>query len=190
MSLAAEHDLFDDHYQRVIWPLAVWHGICCAWGDMRRHGQSGFTIIEIMIVVAIISVLASIALPAIRVSTVRVKLSEAILAFAACRTTISEIYQSEGQPPPDGIWNCEVAQDASRYVYQTRVDEVGKITIVLQGFGGDGRLDTREITLQPLDNTGNPPSGNGAPIRIWRCGAVADGTDSTLLPYLPNSCRG
>jgi len=189
MWLAAECDLFDNYYQRLIGPLAVWHGTCSAGRDMRRHGQSGFTIIEIMIVVAIISVLASIALPAIRVNTVRVKLSEAILAFATCRTTISEIYQSDGEPPPDGVWNCEVDKDASRYVYSVSVDPIGKVTIVLQGFF-DPRIDTRDLTLQPLDSTGNPPSGNGAPIRIWRCGAVADGTDSTLLPYLPNSCRG
>ena len=141
-----------------------------------------------MIVVAIISVLASIALPAIRVNAVRVKLSEAILAFAACRTTISEIYQSDGQPPADGVWNCEVTANASRYVDSIQVDPIGKIKITLRGFG-DGRLDTKELTLQPLDNTGNVPSGNGAPIRTWRCGAIADGTE-VAGQFLPNSCRG
>jgi type IV pilus assembly protein PilA len=155
---------------------------------MRRRGQSGFTIIEIMIVVTIISVIASIAIPAMRVNTVRVKLSEAILAFAACRTTISEIYQSDGQPPADGVWNCEVAGGSSRYVNSIRVDAIGKITISLQGFT-DGRLDTKDLTLQPLDNTGNVPSGNGAPIRTWRCGAIADGTEIAAT-FLPNSCRG
>ena len=142
-----------------------------------------------MIVVAIISVLASIAIPAMRVNTVRVKLSEAMLAFAACRTSISEVYQSDGEPPADGVWSCEVEKDASRYVESIRVDAIGKITISLRGFD-DGRLNTMDLTLQPLDNTGNVPSGNGAPIRVWRCGSIADGTDASVLPYLPNSCRG
>lgn len=155
---------------------------------MRRHSQSGYTIIEIMIVVTIISVLASIVLPAVRVNTIRVKLSEAILAFAACRTTISEIYQSDGQPPADGVWTCEVDKDASRYVDSIKVDAIGKVTISLHGFG-DPRLDTMDLTLQPLDNTGSVPSGNGAPIRIWRCGAIADGTQ-VRPDFLPNSCRG
>jgi len=141
-----------------------------------------------MIVVTIISVLASVVMPALRINTVRVKLSEAILAFAACRTTISEIYQSDGQPPADGVWNCEVTQDASRYVDTISVDAIGKITISLHGFS-DGRVDFKDLTLQPLDNTGNVPSGDGAPIRTWRCGSIGDGTQ-VRLDYLPNSCRG
>ena len=169
-------------------PLTVWHGACGTGGDMRRHRQSGYTIIEIMIVVTIISVLASVAIPAMRVNTVRVKLSEAILSFAACRTTISEIYQSDGQPPADGVWNCEVDKDASRYVDSIKVDAIGKITISLHGFS-DGRVDFKDLTLQPLDNTGNVLSGDGAPIRTWRCGSIGDGTQ-VRLDYLPNSCRG
>ena len=56
--------------------------------------QKGFTLIELMIVVAIIGILAAIALPAYQDYTKRAKMSEAILAASACRTTITEIYQS------------------------------------------------------------------------------------------------
>jgi hypothetical protein len=73
-------------------------------------------------------------------------------------------------------------------VDSVQVDPIGKITVSLHGFG-DLRIDTFDITLMPLDNTGNPPSGNGAPVRRWRCGSAGDGT-SVLSQYLPASCRG
>ena len=155
---------------------------------MRRRGQTGYTIIEVLIVTLIMGVLAALVLPSIRVNAVRVKMSEAILAFAACRNIISEIYQADGEPPADGVWGCEIAKEASRYVDSIAVDPIGKITVSLRGFG-DLRIDFHDLTLMPLDNTGNPPSGNGAPIRRWRCGSAGDLT-SVPAQFLPNSCRG
>jgi type IV pilus assembly protein PilA len=155
---------------------------------MRRHGQAGFTIVEIVSVVGIIGVLAILVLPSIRVNAVRVKMSEALLAFGQCRNTITEIYLANGEPPADGVWGCEIDKDVSRYVYNVKVDPVGIIMVGLTGFG-DLRIDTFDVTLAPLDNTGSLPSGNGAPIRRWRCGSPGDGT--TILPqFLPSSCRG
>jgi type IV pilus assembly protein PilA len=155
---------------------------------MRRHGQTGYTIIEVLIVTLIMGVLASLALPSIRVNTVRVKMSEALLAFGTCRNMITEIYQSDGVPPGDGVWGCEIDKDASRYVDSVKVDPVGTITVSLRGFN-DLRIDFHDLTLAPLDNTGNLPSGNGAPIRRWRCGSFIDLT-SVPAQFLPNSCRG
>jgi type IV pilus assembly protein PilA len=153
---------------------------------MRR--QAGFTIVEVMIIVTIIGVLAALTLPSIRSNAVRVKMAEALLAFTPCRAAVTEIYEGGGDPPADGVWGCEVAQDASQYVDQVKVDEFGKITISLHGFG-DPRLDTMDLTMQPLDNTGNIPSGNGAPVRRWRCGSAVDGTQ-VAIQYLPSTCRG
>lgn len=153
---------------------------------MRR--QAGFTIVEVLIVVVIIGVLATLILPSIKLNTVRVKMSEAILAFAPCRLAVSEIYQGGGDPPADGVWGCEIAKEASQYVDQVKVDDLGKITISLRA-ALDPRVNTLELTMQPIDNTGSAASGNGAPLRSWRCGSFADGSQ-VPIQYLPSTCRG
>ena len=75
---------------------------------MKRQLQQGFTLIELMIVVAIIGILAAVALPAYQDYTKRAKMSEVILAASACRTTITEVYQS-GNADAAGAngWGCE-----------------------------------------------------------------------------------
>ena len=141
-----------------------------------------------MIVIMIMGVLAALVLPNIRVNTARVKVSEALLAFGTCRNAVTEIYQGGVDPPGAGNWGCEITQDASVYVDSVTTDDMGLIKVSLRGFG-DLRIDFHDLTLMPLDNTGSPPTGNGAPIRRWRCGSPADGT--TVPPqFLPGSCKG
>lgn len=73
--------------------------------------QKGFTLIELMIVVAIIGILAAVALPAYQDYTVRAKVSEGILAGSACRTAVTEAIQN-GVVPTKGNWGCEQGKDA------------------------------------------------------------------------------
>jgi type IV pilus assembly protein PilA len=82
---------------------------------MRRYkSQAGFTIIELMGVIAIIGVLAAVALPSIKSNAIRAKMSEAIIAFGSCKAMITEVYLSGGDQPDavDG-WGCEIQSNAS-----------------------------------------------------------------------------
>ena len=152
--------------------------------------QQGFTLIELMIVVAIIGILAAVALPAYQDYTVRAKMSEVMLAASACRTSITEIYQSGGSPPGAGSWGCEGA--TSKYVGGLTTDANGVVTVTT-----GGGLPGGNVTLVPLNIAGGVATPvvaanlSAGPIAVngWRCGLPADGT-TILSKYLPGSCRG
>jgi len=158
---------------------------------MRRTNsrQAGFTIVELMIVVMVIGVLAALVLPSVRANAVRARMSEVILALSSCKNAVTELYNSGGDPPGPGNWGCE-ASDVSAYVYTITTNDFGVIKASLRGFH-DGRIDTTDLTLAPLDSTGNVPSGGGGTVSAWRCGSPTDWTGTTVpAQYLPSSCRG
>ena len=153
--------------------------------------QKGFTLIELMIVVAIIGILAAVALPAYQDYTVRAKMSEVILAMSACRTSITEVYQSGGSAPGAGNWGCEVsAGSGSKYVNAINTDGNGKVTATVQSITTS--VNGSVVTLMPLQSattTSVFTSGSSQTLYGWRCGNTTDGTN---VPgkFLPGSCRG
>lgn len=158
--------------------------------------QKGFTLIELMIVVAIIGILAAVALPAYQDYTVRAKVSEVVLAASACRTTVTEAVQSATATMTTATFPCDggaaSGASVSKYVKSVAVDANGKITVTAQNITPltAGSLDT--LTLVPLSAATTPlvAADFGKNIFAWRCGAAT--TDLTTIPakYLPGSCRG
>ncbi len=163
---------------------------------MKRTMQKGFTLIELMIVVAIIGILAAVALPAYQDYTKRAKLSEVILAASGCRTSITEVYQSNSAAslPSAGAWGCESSTATSKYVASVATDAAGGVVVTVQGIG-DTTIDGKTVSLVPVGSGGAAPT-TALPLYKWVCGnsAAINGISTTVTSvpskYLPGSCRG
>jgi type IV pilus assembly protein PilA len=152
-----------------------------------RATSSGFTLIELMIVVAVISILTSVVLPVVHNYTVRGKVSEALMVMSACRTSVSEVFVAQADITGANAWGCGENSTTTKYVAALNTTVDGTIVVTLRNIST--MVDGNTIAMVPLKSPGQPATvaDIGTPLYGWNCGAAP----TTLgAGYLPSSCRG
>jgi len=147
-----------------------------------KNVQKGFTLIELMIVVAIIAILAAIAIPAYQDYTIRSQVSEGPVLADGAKTAVAEFYQNTGRFPTNNA-SAGLASDTSisgQYVKKITVSGDADGAIITAAYGGPKASskipEESTLVLSPITNAGSI---------AWTCKAGANIKNN----YLPSNCR-
>jgi type IV pilus assembly protein PilA len=139
---------------------------------MKRSIQKGFTLIELMIVVAIIGILAAVALPAYQDYTVRAKVSEVMLAASSAKTAVSEAAATNSGVP--AVASVDIQSQNSKYVSGVVYSVSGTNALITATAQGDANIAGSTITMTGAYSLGQV---------VWTCGGTI------ALKYRPSSCK-
>ncbi len=161
---------------------------------MKKQMQQGFTLIELMIVVAIIGILAAVAIPAYQDYTIRAQVSEGLSLAAGAKTAITESYLNTGTVPADRTaagMSATATDTQGQYVTQLAVT-TGEITVTY-GNNANSKINGMTLVMTPYASADGSLS--------WQCSSLSNGpaptgtalstpTAGTLLSqYAPSQCR-
>ncbi|MBH5679672.1 pilin [Neisseria meningitidis] len=156
--------------------------------------QKGFTLIELMIVIAIVGILAAVALPAYQDYTARAQVSEAILLAEGQKSAVTEYYLNHGEWPSNNS-SAGVATSASdikgKYVEKVEVAN-GVITAEMKSSGVNKEIQGKKLSLWTKRQDGSVKWFCGQPVKRDAANAddvAADGTNKIDTKHLPSTCR-
>ncbi|HFA3013806.1 TPA: pilin, partial [Neisseria gonorrhoeae] len=156
--------------------------------------QKGFTLIELMIVIAIVGILAAVALPAYQDYTARAQVSEAILLAEGQKSAVTEYYLNHGEWPENNT-SAGVASPAEikgKYVQKVEVAK-GVVTAQMASSNVNKEIQGKKLSLWARRQAGSVKWFCGRPVTRDNANnddtVAADGTDAIETKHLPSTCR-
>jgi type IV pilus assembly protein PilA len=162
---------------------------------MQKRMQKGFTLIELMIVVAIIGILAAIAIPAYQDYLIRAQVTEGLSLAGAAKAAVAETFSNTGSAPANRTqagMSANATDTAGKYVSQVQVND-GVITITYNGTETNSKIAGNTLSLTPFLTQDNSVA--------WQCGkanapqgltqkmGTTQGNTTIVDKYLPKACR-